>query len=86
MQLLPPCSIKGQSRKECALHPNCTMTCKDIGEPLRVCAESCVVNGCECPNGTIVDEEKSECVPLSECPGMYIILLIIRMTIRYHSF
>ena len=29
-------------------------------------------NGCECPNGTALDEEKNECVSQSECPGMYV--------------
>lgn len=63
------CPIKGQNRTGCALHPNCTISCKDTDQPLKTCPEVCVVNGCECPRGTVVDEKKNECVPLSECPA-----------------
>ena len=64
------CPFEGQNRTGCAPHPDCTKYCNDTDEPLKSCLESCVVNGCECPNGTVVDEEKNACVPLSECPGM----------------
>jgi len=54
---------------ECASHPDCTKTCinKNFG-PI-ICPEVCIINGCVCPNGTVVDEAKNECVASSECPG-----------------
>ena len=64
------CPFEGQIRTGCAPHLDCTKYCNDTDEPLKSCIESCVVNGCECPNGTVVDEEKNACVPLGECPGM----------------
>ena len=63
------CPIEGQIRSECASHPNCTVTCEDIGGPLPACPEICVVNGCECPLGMVVDEKRNACVPLDECIG-----------------
>ena len=59
--------MKGQIRKPCAAHPNCTHKCGST-EPI-ACPEICMINGCECPNGTVVDEAKNECVAPSECTG-----------------
>ena len=64
------CPIKGQVRKECASHPSCHQTCNNNETVL--CPEICIVNGCECPDGTVIDEDKNECVAPSECIGMYI--------------
>ena len=38
------------------------------------CLERGVINGCVCPNGTIINEENNTCVAPSECPppGTYI--------------
>ena len=41
------------------------MTMVDDG----LCLELCVVNGCVCPNGTIINEKTNECVAPDECPG-----------------
>ena len=35
----------------------------------QVCPLVCVVNGCECPAGTVINEETNSCVPPSDCPG-----------------
>ena len=59
------CPIKGQVRKECASHPGCHRTCNST-DPM-FCPKICVINGCECPNGTVIDVEKKECVALNEC-------------------
>ena len=67
--LITACPIKGQIRKECASHPNCHGTCNTT-EPLP-CPFVCVVNGCECPEGTIIDEDKNECVTPNECEGRH---------------
>ena len=65
------CPIKGQVRKECASHPDCHQTCNTTGSV--VCPRVCIVNGCECPDGTVIDEDKNECVPPSNCEGIIII-------------
>ena len=53
--------------QECALHPNCTKTCNNDSI---VCTQQCIPYGCECPNGTVVNEEAKECVAITECPTM----------------
>ena len=62
------CPIKGQIRKKCASHPSCHQTCNSTGPT--ICPAVCVINGCECPTGTVIDETKRECVPQSECKGI----------------
>ena len=59
--------MKGQIRKECASHPSCHLTCNSTG-PV-VCPLVCIPNGCECPNGTVIDEAINECVAPSQCTG-----------------
>ena len=54
--LITACLIKGQVRRECASHPGCHQTCNSTG-PV-ACPAICIVNGCECPNGTVIDEDK----------------------------
>ena len=63
------CPIKGQIRKECASHPSCHQTCNSTGSIS--CPAVCIVNGCECPPGTVIDEDKRKCVPQSECEGIF---------------
>lgn len=63
----------GQIRKECAQPSNCTMTCSNINKSLD-CGGVCIVNGCECPNGTVLDEENMDCVLPSTCPSMSIFM------------
>jgi len=62
----------GQTRKDCALHPSCQRNCENRDENVK-CAQACVTNGCECKNGTVLDEAVNKCIAPSECPGMYII-------------
>ena len=70
MILITACPIKGQVRKDCASDPGCHPTCGDTA-PIS-CPAICIINGCECPNGTVIDEDKNECVAPSECTGMYV--------------
>ena len=67
--LIIVCPIKGQVRRECASHPSCHQTCNSTGST--ICPAICIINGCECPEGTVIDEDKWECVPRSECEGMF---------------
>ena len=70
--LIAACPIEGQVRKECASHPSCHRTCNST-DPI-LCPLICIINGCECPSGTVIDEEKKKCVRPSKCsPGMYYI-------------
>ena len=69
------CPIKGQIRKECASHPSCHRTCDNLNESIP-CPLVCVINGCECPTGTVLDVDKQECVVPSECEGtVYCVVL-----------
>ena len=66
--MIAVCPIKGQVRRKCASHPDCHRTCNITG-PV-ACPRICIANGCECPNGTIIDEATNECVAPSECKGI----------------
>ena len=60
------CTVKGQVVKECGMVPTCATTCASRFNFI-FCPQVC--NGvCECPAGTIIDEDSNECVPPSECP------------------
>ena len=58
----------GQIRSECASLSSCHLTCNNRDTP-QICPLVCVINGCECPAGTVIDEDKNECVDPTECPG-----------------
>ena len=62
-----PCPVQGQVRKSCAAHPGCTRTCTNRFA-FRFCPQVCIVNGCECPTGTVVDRDLNRCVLPSEWP------------------
>ena len=70
MILITACPIKGQIRRECASHPSCHRACNSTG-PL-ACPAICIVNGCECPAGTVIDWIRNECVTPRQCLGMYV--------------
>ena len=40
--------------------------------PIYYAKPTCIINGCECPAGTVIDEDKGECVAPSECEGTHI--------------
>ena len=67
--LITACPVKGQIRRECASHPDCHKTCNTTG-PVP-CPLVCIVNGCECPRGTVIDEAINECVAPRECTGIH---------------
>ena len=62
------CPIKGQIRLECASDPSCHLACNRT-EPIP-CPFICNVNGCQCPVGTVIDWNKTECVLPRECEGI----------------
>ena len=72
--LITACPIKGQIRKECASHPSCHQTCNTSNPESLPCPAICINNGCECPEGTVIDQEKKECVAPYECEGTYMLL------------
>ena len=58
------CPIAGQERRECA--SACNTTCSNYRAI--VCPQLCVVNGCQCPVGSVINEETNSCVILENCP------------------
>ena len=68
--LITACPIKGQVRLECARHPSCHGRC-NRNDNNTICPLVCIVNGCECPNGTIIDDVKKECVAPNNCTGTH---------------
>ena len=71
VSLTAACPVKGQVRRRCAAHPSCHHTCNNTNDPL-ICPQVCIINGCECPNGTVIDEDTNECVTPRECEGTII--------------
>ena len=65
--LIAACPIEGQIKKECASLPSCHLTCENP-EP-GPCPLICVNNGCECPEGTVINQNRTKCIPPSECQG-----------------
>ena len=63
------CPVKGQVRKNCTADPSCATTCANRFF-FRICPLVCALNGsgCECPEGTIIDEDRNECVTADKCP------------------
>ena len=50
------------------MDPRCATTCTN-SFGFRFCPIECSIAGvCECPAGTIIDEDSNECVPANECP------------------
>ena len=68
--LITVCPIRGQIRKECASHPSCHRACNSTESTS--CLAVCVINGCECPAGTVIDWRINECVMPRQCLGMYV--------------
>ena len=62
------CSVGGQIRVGCA--SPCNITCANV-DTVMICPTVCVINGCQCPRGTVIDEQSNNCVPRSDCPSNY---------------
>ena len=62
------CVIDGQECVETCVTA-CPPTCENP-EP-KSCTAECIV-GCQCPNGTVLDEENNKCVMKKDC-GMYLV-------------
>ena len=72
------CPISGQVQVECA--SPCSTTCSNVNEVL-ICPTVCVINGCQCPRGTVIDEQSNTCVHPSDCPtGSYFFTTTIHST------
>ena len=59
--LLTGCPVSGQTRTECASPSACQSSCAN-SNTIIICITVCVVNGCECPNGTFINDETNSCV------------------------
>ena len=60
------CPVGGQIRRGCA--SACNTTCANMNM-LLACPAVCVVNGCQCPYGTVIDEQSNTCVAPTVCPS-----------------
>ena len=81
------CPVQGQVRKDCAADPRCATTCSNRTSSRPPCPRICVVNGCECPTGTIIDEDANKCITPSECPeGMISIQVFLLLQYGYIRF
>ena len=70
MYISAPCPIKGQVRKPCASDSSCHRTCANRFFFFLPCPEVCIVDGCECPDGLLINEDNNECIADSKCkPG-----------------
>ena len=58
------CPVKGQVRVDCAT--TCVVTCANMNS-LSFCPEICQLNGCECPQGTVINEKINTCVRPADC-------------------
>ena len=56
------CDIEGQKFTSCGTA--CPPTCSNP-DP-RICTLQCVI-GCQCPQGTVLDEEQNKCVTKDQC-------------------
>ena len=62
--MVTDCLVTGQMRSQCA--SACAFTCNDYRDA--ECTTECVVNGCQCPVGTVINEETNSCVAIEDCP------------------
>ena len=62
--VLADCLVAGQIHSGCA--SPCATTCANMNTTL-ICPAVCIINGCQCPYGTVIDEQSNACVPPSEC-------------------
>ena len=53
---------------ECAIDERCAYTCDNRNYSIQ-CSFPCVVKGCQCPEGQVVNELTNECVEPSKCPA-----------------
>ena len=58
---LAGCPVSGQTRSECASPSACHSSCANANTVI-ICLTVCVVNGCECPSGTFLNDDTSACV------------------------
>ena len=65
LSFITGCPIEGQTRMECA--SACNITCANVNTTV-LCPQVCVVNGCQCPSGTVIDEQTNTCIAPSNCP------------------
>ena len=65
--LLGVCPVKGQIQKNCSTCPTYTTCVSRLF--IRVCTPSCHNESrCVCPDGTVIDDDRNECVSPDECP------------------
>ena len=66
--IITECTVEGQNKVDCAIDERCAYTCDNRNNSIH-CPFRCVVRGCQCPEGTVINELINKCVELSMCPS-----------------
>lgn len=53
---------------DCAIDERCAYTCDNRNNSIQ-CPFPCVIKGCQCPEGQVVNELTNECVEPAQCPA-----------------
>ena len=64
--LLGVCPVKGQTQRNCTTCPTTCITRLQYKTPCPLVCHN--ESTCECPLGTVIDEDRNECVSPDECP------------------
>ena len=64
--LLTGCPVSGQTRIECAALSACQPSCANANTVI-ICPAVCIVDGCQCPRGTFINNETNSCVQPVGC-------------------
>ena len=84
--LIIECTITGQVKMDCALDERCANTCDNRNNSIQ-CPFPCVVRGCQCPEGKIVDKLTNECVEPAKClPSMFSMIYLINIIMYVYCY
>lgn len=61
---------------DCARDQRCRYTCDNRNNSIR-CRFPCIVKGCQCPEGQVVNELTNECVEPAMCPASKFTLSLV---------
>lgn len=70
----------------CAVDPRCQHNCENKDNFIQ-CLLPCVVNGCQCPEGQVVNELTNECVEQAMCPpSKYLCVYMYGIVLMYNNY
>lgn len=62
---------------DCAIDERCAYTCDNRNSSIQ-CRFPCVVKGCQCPDGKVVNKLTNKCVAPIECPASKFSMLLYK--------